>query len=140
MCWRLLLREGTCQKSKRTSQQYPYQIRLLASGRRNSTRMGRVFKRYCSKVTSGHLLQGPEANRHFFHGGSSKPASQLSVQRGTSLSKTLIIVSRSMGLQDALWVLLHQRAPSHFPCQQQILTIHGIQVLHLQVERARNRR
>lgn len=67
----------------------------------------------------------------------SQPGGWLS--RGTSLSKTFIIVSRSMGLQDALWILLHQRAPSHFPCQQQILPVHGVQVLHLQVERARNR-
>ena len=37
-----------------------------------------------------------------------------------------------MGLQDALRILLHQRAPAHLPCQKQILTIHGVQVLNLQ--------
>lgn len=56
------------------------------------------------------------------------------LSRGPSLSKTFIVVSRSVGLQDALWILLHQRAPSHFPCQKQILAIHGVKVLHLQTE------
>lgn len=37
-----------------------------------------------------------------------------------------------MGLQDALRILLHERAPAHLPCQKQILPIHGVQVLHLQ--------
>lgn len=62
--------------------------------------------------------------------GSSKPAGQL--LRGTSPSKTFVVINWGMGLQDALRILLHQRAPAHLPCQEQILAVHGVQVLNLQ--------
>lgn len=52
--------------------------------------------------------------------------------RGTSPSKTLVVINWGMGLQDALRILLHQRAPADLPCQKQVLTIHGVQVLNLQ--------
>lgn len=68
------------------------------------------------------------------------PSQPANSPEGASASKALIIVSRNMGLQDALWILFHKRAPFHFPSQKQILTVHGVQVLHLEVERAGGQR
>lgn len=83
----------------------PHHIRLLHILRGKSTQWGQVFDRSCSKVSSGHFLQGPGPNRHLSPGNSSKPAGQLF--RRPSPSKTLVVVSWGMGLQDALRILLH---------------------------------
>lgn len=133
VCLRLLLREGTCQKSKRPPSSTPT--------RSDSWAQEEETQHEWAEYSTGAVQKSVQATFFRVLGqtgtSSSKPASQLS--RGAHLSETLVIVSRSVGLQDALWILLHQGAPSHFSCQQQILTVHRVQVLHLQVERARNR-
>lgn len=47
------------------------------------------------------------------------------------ISQAGVIVCGRGHLQDALSILLHQRAPLHLPSQQQVLPIQRVDVLHL---------
>lgn len=47
------------------------------------------------------------------------------------VSQSRVVVRGGGHLQDALCIVLHQRAPLHLPCEQQVLPVQSVDVLHL---------
>lgn len=78
VCLGLLLREGTCQKNKRISQQHPLDQTPGSEGE-TQHEWTECSTGAAQKSVQAAFFRVLGANRHFFHGGSSEPARRLAV-------------------------------------------------------------